>query len=96
LCWFFLTCGHWRDDYQKNAEKKYGIDYLLENEKDNLLAEKKRIEDATGITAAHELEQTRKHDAAIRQRQEREQYDAKRRAMRLENPNVNKSNEHEI
>jgi hypothetical protein len=79
-----------RNDYQKNAEKKYGTEYQLENEKDSLLMEKRRIEDATGITAARELEQKRKRDVAIRQRQERDRYNAERRAKELENPNRDK------
>jgi len=83
-----------RDDYQKNAEKKYGIDYLLENEKDNLLIEKKQIEDATGITDAREHEQQRKRDAAIQKQQDRDRYNAERNRNRATPAQSN--NEHEI
>ena len=85
-----------RNDYQKDIERKYGTESQLETEKANLLVEKKRIEDATGVTAAREFEQQRKRDVAIKQRQERERYNAERKVMRLETPRVNKSNEHEI
>ncbi|MCL2427056.1 MAG: hypothetical protein FWD05_12070 [Oscillospiraceae bacterium] len=56
-----------------------------------MLKEKTQIENATGVTAARELEQQRKRDAVIQQQQDRDRYNAERRAKRLENPSKNKS-----
>jgi len=49
-----------RNAYQKDSEKKYGNKYQLEKEKSKLLIEKTQIENATGVTAARELEQQAK------------------------------------
>jgi len=75
-----------RNAYQKDSEKKYGNKYQLEKEKSKLLIEKTQIENATGVTAARELEQQRKRDEVIRQHQERDRYNAERKAKRLGNP----------
>jgi len=80
-----------RNAYQKDSEKKYGNKYQLEKEKSKLLIEKTQIENATGVTAARELEQQRKRDEVIRQHQERDRYNAERKAKRLENPNKGKN-----
>ena len=58
-----------RLDYQKDTERKYGTRTQLEKEKDKLLTEKLRIENATGVTAAREHEQQQKRDAVIQQRE---------------------------
>ena len=80
-----------RNAYQKDSEKKYGNKYQLEKEKSKLLIEKTQIENATGVTAARELEQQRKRDEVIRQHQERDRYNAERKAKRLENPSKGKN-----
>jgi len=80
-----------RNAYQKDSEKKYGIEYQLEKEKSKLLIEKTQIENTTGVTAARELEQQRKRDEVIRQHQERDRYNAERKAKRLENPSKGKN-----
>jgi len=84
-----------RSDFQKETTKNYGTRPQLEKAKDNLLAEKRQIENATGITAMREREQKQKRDEVIKQRQNRERYNAERKAKRLENPNRGK-NEAEI
>ena len=76
-----------RDSYEAETIKKYGTKPKLKKEKSKLLAEKKRIEDATGVTAAREREEERKRNEVIRQQQERDRRNAERRAERLANPN---------
>ena len=80
-----------RSDYQKDTTKKYGTTWQLESEKSKLLKEKTQIENATGVTAAREAEQQRKRDAVIQQQQDRDRYNAERRAKRLENPSRDKN-----
>ena len=80
-----------RMEYYKDTEKQYGTRPQLEKEKDRLLTEKLRIENATGITAAREAEQQRKRDAVIQQRQDRDRYNAERKAKRLENSSRDKN-----
>jgi hypothetical protein len=63
-----------RNSYKTDATKKYGTKPQLEKQKSVLLKEKKQIEDATGVTAARELEQQKKRDEVIRQHQERDRY----------------------
>ena len=60
------------------------------SQKDKLLAEKFRIENTTGITAAREAEQQRKRDEVIQRHQCRDRYNAERKVKRLENPNLKK------
>ena len=79
-----------RSDFQKETTKNYGTRPQLERAKDNLLAEKRRIENATGITAMREAEQQRKRDEVIRQRESRDRYNAERKSKRLTNPNRGK------
>jgi len=79
-----------RSDFYKETAQKYGAKPQLEKEKDRLLDEKLRIENATGITAAREAEQQRKRDAVIQQRESRDRYYAERKARRLENPSKGK------
>jgi len=73
-----------RSDYQKDTTKKYGTTWQLESDKSKLLKEKTQIENATGVTAAREAEQQRKRDAVIQQQQDRDRYNAERKAKRLE------------
>ena len=80
-----------RDSYQDETTKKYGTRPQLEKQKSKLLAEKERIENATGVTAAKEREEQQKRNEAIQQRQERDRYNAKRQAKRLANPNKDKN-----
>jgi len=56
-----------------------------------LLAEKTRIENATGVTAAREAEEQRKRDAVIQRHRDRDRYNAERKAKRLENPSKGKN-----
>jgi len=65
--------------YYKDTEKQYGTRTQLESKKGDLLTEKLRIENATGVTAAREAEQQRKRDAVIQQRQDRDRYNAERK-----------------
>jgi len=60
-------------------------------EQSKLLNEKTRIENATGVTAAREAEQQRKRDEVIQQHQDRDRYNAERKAKRLENPSKRKN-----
>ena len=53
--------------------------------------EKLRIENATGVTAAREAEQQRKRDEVIQRHQDRDRYNAERKARRLENPSNDKN-----
>ena len=78
-----------RNSYQKDTTKKYGTKTQLESEKSKLLKEKIKIENATGITAAREFEQQQKRNDVIRQQQDRDRYNAERKAKRLENPSKN-------
>jgi peptidoglycan hydrolase CwlO-like protein len=80
-----------RNDFYKEAKEKYGTESQLKNEQSKLLAEKTRIENATGVTAAREAEQERKRETVRQQHQSRDRYNAERRVKRLENPNVNKN-----
>jgi len=84
-----------RSDFQKETTKNYGTRPQLEKAKDNLLAEKRQIENSTGITAIREAEQQCKRDEVIRQRESRDRYNAERKAKRLENSSKGK-NEAEI
>jgi len=79
-----------RSDFHKETVEKYGTESQLKSQKDKLLAEKTRIENATGVTAAREAEQERKRDEVIQRHQERERYNAERKAKRLENPDRGK------
>jgi len=54
-----------RDEYKNETAKKYGSTPQLENKLANLLKEKKKIEDSTGVTAAREREGQRQRDEAI-------------------------------
>jgi len=80
-----------RNAYQKDTTKKYGTKTQLESEKSKLLKEKTQIENATGVTAAREAEQQRKRDDVVRRQQDRDYYNAERKAKRLENPSKNKN-----
>ena len=80
-----------RDSYEAKTTKKYGSKPKLKDEKYKLLAEKKRIEDSTGVTAACEREQRQKRNEVIQQRQERDRYNADRQAKRFENPSKGKN-----
>ena len=80
-----------RSDFYKETKKKYGTESQLKSEKSKLLAEKTRIENATGVTAACEAEQQRKRDAVIQRNQDRDRYNAERKAKRLENPSRDKN-----
>ena len=80
-----------RSDFHEKTVKEYGTESQLKSEKSKLLAEKTRIENATGVTAAREAEQQRKRDEVIQRHQDRDRYNAERKAKRLENPSVNKS-----
>ena len=80
-----------RSDYEKDTTKKYGTAWQLESEKSKLLKEKTQIENATGITATREAEKQRKRDAVIQRQQDRDRYNAERKAKRLENPSINKN-----
>ena len=84
-----------RDSYEAETTKKYGTKPKLDKEKSKLLAEKKQIEDATGVTAAREREEQRKRNEVVRQQQERDRYNAERKAKRLANPSKGK-NAHEL
>ena len=79
-----------RDSYEAEAIQKYGTKPQLEKQKSKLLAEKKQIEDSTGVTAAREREQQRKRNEVIQQQQERDRRNAERKAERLANPNKSK------
>ena len=80
-----------RDSYKSEIRKKCGTKPKLEKEKSKLLAEKKQIEDATGITAAREHEEQQKWSEALQRKQERERYNAEMQAKRLANPSKNKN-----
>jgi len=79
-----------RNDFYKETVKKYGYAPQLESDKAKLLAEKVRIENATGVTAAREADKQAKRDVVITQRESRDRYNAERKAKRLENPNRGK------
>ena len=80
-----------RDSYEAEAMKKYGTKPKLEKEKSKLLAKKKQIEDATGVTAAREREQQRKRNEVIQRQQESNCQNAERKVKRLANLNLSKS-----
>ena len=84
-----------RNSYEAETTKKYGTKPKLKNEKSKLLAEKKRIEDSAGVTAAREREQQQKRNEVIQQRQKRDHYNAERKAKRLENP-IKNNHEHDL
>ena len=75
----------------KRTAKKYGTRPQLEKEKSRPLAEKERIENATGVTAAREREAQQKRIEAAQERQERDRYNAERQAKRLTNPSKGKN-----
>jgi len=79
-----------RSDFYKETKAKYGTKSQLKNEQPKLLAEKTRIENATGITAACEAEQQRKRDEVIQRHQDRDRYNAERKIKRLKNPSKRK------
>ena len=80
-----------RNSYEADIAKKYGTKPQLEKQKSKLLAEKKQIENATGVTAAKEREAQQKRDEVIRQQQERDRQNAERKAKRLANSSKNKN-----
>ena len=80
-----------RDSYEADTTKKYGTKPKLEKEKSKLLAEKKQIEDATGVTAAKERDVQQKRNEVIQRQQDRDRQNAERKAKRLANPNLSKS-----
>jgi len=80
-----------RNSYEADTTKKYGTKSKLEKEKSKLLTEKKQIENATGVTAAKEREEQRKRNEVIRLQQERDRYNAERKAQRLANPSKSKN-----
>ena len=79
-----------RNEYEANAQEQYGYKSSLESKKSNLLVEKRHIENATGITAQRVLEQQQRRDEIVRQQQERNRYNAERRAKQLGNPSKKK------
>ena len=79
-----------RDSYEDETTEKYGTKPKLEKEKSKLLAEKERIENATGVTATRERGEQRKRNEVIQQRQERDRQSAEKKAKRLSNPNPSK------
>ena len=80
-----------RDSYEADTIKKYGTKPKLEKQKSKLLTEKKQIENSTGVTAAREREEQRKWNEALQRQQERDRYNAERRAERLANPSKRKN-----
>jgi hypothetical protein len=79
-----------RSDFYNETTKNYGTRPELEKEQSKLLAEKRLIENSTGITAMREAGQQRKRDEVIRQRESRDRYNAERKAKRLTNPCANR------
>ena len=67
-----------------------GVFLNFEDKKSKLLAEKRHIENATGITAQRERELQQKRDEVIRQQQERNRYNTKHKAQQFENPSKKK------
>ena len=80
-----------RDSYEAETTKKYGTKPKLEKEKSKLLAEKKQIEDATGVTAAKERAIQQKRNEVIQRQQDRDRQNAERKAKRLANPSKGKN-----
>jgi len=80
-----------RSDFYKETKVKYGTESQLKSEQSKLLAEKTRIENATGITAAREAEQQRRRNEVVQRHQERDRYNAERKVKRLENPSKGKN-----
>ena len=76
-----------RDSYEDETIEKYGTKPKLEKEKSKLLAEKKQIEDATGVTAAKQRDAQQKRNEVIQRQQDRDRQNAERKAKRLANPN---------
>ena len=79
-----------RSDFYQENKVLYGTTAQLEKQRDKLVNEKIRIENATGVTAERNRVSQEKRDAVIQQRESRERYDAERRAKRLVNPSRDK------
>ena len=85
------TTEQQRKSYVADTAKKYGNRTELVYKKSKLLAEKKQIEDSTGVTAAREREEQRKRNEVIGRQQERDRRNAESQAKRLANPSKGKN-----
>jgi len=79
-----------RSNFYQENKALYGTTPQLEKQRDKLVSEKIRIENATGVTAERDRVLQEKRDAVIKERESRDRYNTERKAKRLANPSRDK------